>query len=169
MAVTHWKKLEANRNETRVLTLVKEKPRNWTELIELTNFSPNTLLNHLKKLQDKKMIRKAVNTEGKDCYETISESIKAVNAQIGKYEATQFIEALQNPIFGSEKYDNLTVSAFAQVADLKDRAKTEKQFKKTVLPALNIAFSSFSESPLAKGDKIALVVTISGGGPKNEK
>ncbi|MGA2522938.1 MAG: winged helix-turn-helix domain-containing protein [Candidatus Bathyarchaeia archaeon] len=158
MSTNHWKKLAANETRQKIKRLIALKPRRFTDLLNELKCSPTTLTGHLNALRNAGVIRSVVDSERNVVYEIAPDCIESVKAEMNLSDATQFIESLDNPLYVFENKGNYTVSLFAQWANV-DRAKTEKQLKKVV--GLLTRYYKISHK-LKKGDKEALVVTITG-------
>lgn len=154
-----WKRED---NLSRLLQIINDKKEATFDALK-TNLkvSSPTLTEYLKRLEAEKKIEHFEKPEDRrNTWYRIKDSSRVL-AQIGKYEATQLIDNLSNPFFHEEKRQGLSVSAFAEVHGLKDRSKAEQSFKEEMDGIVDI-FEGFQED-LKPGDKIAFVVTISGG------
>ena len=156
MSVNHWKKLDAKKTRDKIKKLIAAKPTRFKELLIELDCSPTTLTGHLKALKKDGIIRLVIDPENNKnlLYEIAPESKERVNAEIDLYEAVQFIENLNNPIYSIKKKGTTTVSLFTEWKDVKDRAKAQKQID-TIISGLTAIFKV--SRPL--GDKFAIVVT----------
>jgi DNA-binding transcriptional ArsR family regulator len=161
----HWKKEEALRNETRILKLLESNDMRFTELQKnLSDMSPTTLTQHLKKLLERKLISRYWNEDKKANYYRVDPKSKGqVTGLLGRTKAIQFLKTIRNPMYVYEEEGNLKVAAFSTIPANISRKKYENENKAILSKlALRLLKILFRVKTPAKGNKIALVLMIEG-------
>lgn len=158
MITEHYKVRIGRNTEQMILQLIQDNsPQgiNTGQLLAKTGLSMPVLSSHIKKLEKEEKIEHFEKEENRKqrWYRVKPNSVQIVKAQLGRFEASRFIDSLINPFYIVESKGNYTVSLFAQWDNVQDRVKTEEQLRELV-------------SGLAKGfeiypkyGKFALVVT----------
>jgi len=159
----HWKKQEAEINETKILKQIESKDMRFSELQQnLSDMSPTTLTEHLKKLINRGLISRYWNEDKKANYYRVDPKSKdQVTGSLGKYEAIKFLRDIHNPMYVYQEKGKMRVAAFSNVPATVNRKEYEKKQKailsKQALRLLNL----FVKTPAA-GNKMALVIMLEG-------
>jgi DNA-binding Lrp family transcriptional regulator len=146
--------------------LQKNKEASFANLQKELGVSNPTLTEYIKELEniEKPKIEhfdKPEKDRRHTWYRIKSKSSSLVAAQVGKYEAIQFINSLVEPIYGYDKQENVSVSFFAVKPTVKDRNKAEREMKEELLKPVLEGVKIMSNYAL-KGEKLVFVVTVEG-------
>jgi hypothetical protein len=159
----NWKTRENRKtNLNKLRKIIKEAGEiAYPDILEkMKPTSEVTIADYLKELYNNEEIE-SFKKKNEDMRRTFYKPKEKVDAQIGRYEAIQFIESLQNPLYAKVPIDGITISAFAEFSEAKNE-KSERDFRGEVVADTCTFASSLTKMKLGKGEKIALVVTIEG-------
>jgi len=130
----HYKKKQERENINRLLSYMKEKGSvSFGEGKAYLNVSSVTMTSYLRHLAPE-IEHYEVLGEGKKKkrYKLKKKSLEKVDAQIGKYKATQFIEGISNPIYYGKKKASVSIVAFSSVPATINREKWGKNVQNIV-------------------------------------
>jgi DNA-binding MarR family transcriptional regulator len=160
----HWKKEESERNENKILTLLRNSDMRFSELQqELSEISPTTLDKHLKTLLKKNLISRYWNEDKKARYYQITlESKDQVQTQLSKYEAIKFIKEIPRMThYSPQPKGKINLAVFTSVPATQPRKEWIEEWQQKISTATKLLKISRIER-LLSNRKTAIVIMYEG-------
>ncbi len=157
-----WARSNRIGNINKLLKILQEhKELNFKQLKEGLGVSDPTLTEYIKDLERQNKIEHFDKPEDRrsQWYRINTENSEQVKAQLLKYQATQFIEGIQNPVVASKKKGKAQISLFATANEEPEELKEELSGLVELLAQVASGFE------VAKGQKMAITITLDGTKP----